>query len=65
MDDKQYYSYKRITSLTPEQLQKNLKKVADSKYRSNEVHQGKADAEMLLEKQQGFDSIEEFSDSDQ
>lgn len=60
MDDKQYYSFKRITSLTPEQLQQNLKKkVADSKYRSNEVHQGKADAEMLLEKQQDFDNNNE------
>ena len=61
MDDKEYYSFKRITSLTPEQLQKNLKKVADAKYRNNELRQGKADAEMLLEKQEGFDS---YSDSD-
>lgn len=55
MDDKEYYSFKRITSLTPEQLQKNLKKVADAKYRQNAVHQGHDDAEMLLEKQDGFD----------
>lgn len=57
MDDKEYYSFKRITSLTPEQLQKNLKKqIASATYKTNEVRQGKADAEMLLEKQQGFDS---------
>lgn len=56
MDDKEYYSFKRITSLTPEQLQKNLKKkIASSAYKNNEVRQGKADAEMLLEKQQDFD----------
>lgn len=57
MDDKEYYSFKRITSLTPEQLQKNLKKVADAKYRTNELRQGKADAEMLMEKQDNYDSI--------
>ena len=61
MDDKEYYSFKRITSLTPEQLQKNLKKIADSKYRTNELRQGKADAEMLLEKQDNLDS---YSESD-
>lgn len=61
MDDKEYYSFKRITYLTPEQLQKNLKKIADSKYRTNELRQGKADAEMLLEKQDNFDS---YSESD-
>lgn len=61
MDDKEYYSFKRITSLTPEQRQKNLKKIADSKYRTNELRQGKADAEMLLEKQDNFDS---YSESD-
>lgn len=58
MDDKEYYSLKRITSLTPEQIQKNSKKIADSKYRENELRQGKADAEMLLEKQNDFDSDE-------
>jgi len=58
MDDKQYYSFKRITSLTPEQLQKNLKKIANEKYRNNELRQGKDDAEMLLEKQDNFDSLE-------
>lgn len=62
MDDKEYYAFKRITSLSPEQLQKNLeKKIADNKYRANEIHQGKADAEMLLEKQEGYDPIA-FSD---
>ena len=64
MDDKEYYSFKRITSLTPEQLQKNLKKVADAKYRTNELRQGKADAEMLLEKQEGFDSYSESDSSE-
>jgi len=58
MDDKQYYSFKRITSLTPEQLQKNLKKIADQKYKTNELRQGKDDAEMLLEKQEDYDSID-------
>lgn len=64
MDDKEYYSFKRITSLTPQQLQKNLKKVADAKYRTNELRQGKADAEMLLEKQEGFDSYSESDSSE-
>ena len=59
MDDKEYYSYKRITSITPEQLQKNSKKIANGKYRNNEVHQGKADAEMLLEKQENFDNLDQ------
>lgn len=64
MDDKEYYSFKRITSLTPEQLQKNLKKkIADSNYKSNEVRQGRADAEMLLEKQQDFDNNSEELDN--
>jgi len=58
MDDKQYYSFKRITSLTPEQLQKNLKKIADQKYKTNELRQGKDDAEMLLEKQENYDSLD-------
>lgn len=64
MDDKQYYSFKRITSLTPEQLQQNLKKkkVADYTYRNNEIHQGKDDAQMLLEKQQDFDNNSETED---
>ena len=55
MDDKQYYSIKRITSLSVEQLQKNLKKIDKTKYRENAVHQGTDDAEMLLEKQNDFD----------
>ena len=59
MDDKQYYSMKRITSLTPEQLQKNLKKIASSKFKDNKVRQCHDDAEMLLEKQNDFDKIEE------
>lgn len=65
MDDKEYYSYKRITSLSVEQLQKNLKKVqsqknntknAFSEYRETAMHQGHDDAQMLLEKQNNFDS---------
>lgn len=59
MDDKEYYSFKRITSLSVEQLQKNLKKIDKTKYRENAVHQGKDDAEMLLEKQNGFDNNDE------
>ncbi|MCR5437643.1 MAG: hypothetical protein K6E97_11335 [Treponema sp.] len=59
MDDKQYYAIKRITSLTPDQLQKNLKKTASSKFKDNKVRQGHDDAEMLLEKQDDFDKIEE------
>lgn len=62
MDDKEYYSFKRITSLTPEQLQKNLKKIDKTNYQQNKVHQGAADAEMLLEKQTDFDPIDEVSD---
>ena len=69
MDDKEYYSLKRITSLSVEQLQKNLKKnhVQDqsqkdcdkndfSKYRETAMYQGPDDAQMLLEKQNNFDS---------
>lgn len=58
MDDKEYYSFKRITSLSVEQLQKNLKKMDKSNYRETALHQGKDDAEMLLEKQKGFDQID-------
>ena len=63
MDDKEYYSIKRISSLSVEQLQRNLKKsnLDKTKYRENQVHQGHDDAEMLLEKQQGFDSCGEDS----
>ncbi|MBO4438435.1 MAG: hypothetical protein J5798_03720 [Spirochaetaceae bacterium] len=59
MDDKEYYSIKRISSLSAEQLQRQLKKKLDkTKYRENQVHQGHDDAEMLLEKQFGFDSAD-------
>ncbi|MBO4729301.1 MAG: hypothetical protein J5631_12825 [Spirochaetaceae bacterium] len=59
MDDKEYYSIKRISSLSVEQLQRQLKKKLDkTKYRENQVHQGHDDAEMLLEKQFGFDSAD-------
>lgn len=65
MDDKEYYSMKRITSLSVEQLQKSLKKITNhnpspkidnSNYRQNAIHQGHDDAEMLLEKQNDFDN---------
>lgn len=57
MDDKEYYSIKRISSVSVEQLQRRLKKKLDkTKYRENQIRQGHDDAEMLLEKQDGFDS---------
>lgn len=62
MDDKEYYSIKRISSLSVEQLQNNLKKVKKienksfSNYREAAIFQGHDDAEMLLEKQNNFDS---------
>ena len=56
MDDKEYYSIKRISTVSVEQLQRRLKKLDKTKYRENQVHQGHDDAEMLLEKQCGFDS---------
>ena len=56
MDDKEYYSIKRISTVSVEQLQRRLKKLDKTKYRENQVHQGHDDAEMLLEKQYGFDS---------
>ena len=56
MDDKEYYSIKRISSVSVEQLQRRLKKKLDkTKYRENQIRQGHDDAEMLLEKQDGFD----------
>ncbi|MBR3812739.1 MAG: hypothetical protein IKK38_02585 [Spirochaetaceae bacterium] len=60
MDDKEYYSIKRISSLSVEQLQRNLKKkkLDNTKYRENQLRQGHDDAEMLLEKQQDFDSFD-------
>lgn len=67
MDDKEYYSIKRISSLSLEQLQRNLKmaKLDKTKYRENQVHQGHDDAEMLLEKQQDFDSYGDDPDGDE
>ena len=56
MDDNEYYSIKRISTVSVEQLQRRLKKLDKTKYRENQVHQGRDDAEMLLEKQCGFDS---------
>lgn len=60
MDDKEYYSIKRISSISIEQLQRNLKKkkLDSTKYRENQLRQGHDDAEMLLEKQQDFDSFD-------
>ncbi|MBO7420954.1 MAG: hypothetical protein J6U06_07535 [Spirochaetaceae bacterium] len=56
MDDKEYYSIKRISSVSVEQLQRRLKKKLDkTKYREYQIRQGHDDAEMLLEKQDGFD----------
>ena len=56
MDDKEYYSIKRISSISVEQLQRTLKKkkLDNTKYRENQLRQGHDDAEMLLEKQQDF-----------
>lgn len=69
MDDKEYYSMKRITSLSVEQLQKNLsrttqkksqKDLSNSNFRETAIFQGHDDAEMLLEKQVGFEmNVEE------
>lgn len=59
MDDKEYYSIKRISSVSVEQLQRRLKKKLDkTKYRENQIRQGHDDAEMLLEKQDGFDRVD-------
>ena len=60
MDDKEYYSIKRISSISVEQLQRNLKKkkLDKTKYRENQLRQGHDDAEMLLEKQDGFDRVD-------
>ena len=58
MDDKEYYSIKRISTVSVEQLQRRLKKLDKTKYRENQVHQGHDDAEMLLEKQCDFDSTD-------